>query len=484
MTHLISWMPPGLSTSSLASVSVEAEGKPRWTCQVPTQTGWHELGQSLRAGREELLKMPVAEIIGAIDRCAQKWCDRSFAPRRAARDAAAEATGFSAEAVERSFDVELRNYRAPSLLATLRRELGTEAALDGFVASAELSGTTMAMGPGVVLALLTGNVPALPALPIVRSLLVKSAVVAKVASGEPTFASRFVETLVQEDDRLSKAMAVTYWGRDDEAAVEAALAQADAVIAYGGQDACAAIRARVGPHQKYIEHGHKLSVSLLSAEYVQAVGLPEVARRLAVDASMFNQHACIAPQAVVVEGNTAAAKAVGEALAEAMRAYAEECPLGEMDASDQAAQQVFAAGQAWLAVTTDEHELWSSPQLEWTVSVAPELTPRHWLGHRTMQIVPVANLDGAMDWVAPLGPFLQNVGLGASGDRLRRLSERLARAGACRICEPGRMAEPSMMWKHDGMSCVAELVRWCDVEMHAAAADTTGAATGNEERKD
>ncbi len=471
MTHLISWMPPGLSSLALASVTVEAGGQPRWSCQVPTEAGWRELGQRLRAGRERLLKMPVTEIVDVIDRCAQKWCDRSFGPRRAARDAAVEATGFSAEAVERSFDVELRNYRAPSLLATLRRELGTQAALDGFVPSSELSGATMAIGPGVVLAVLTGNVPALPALPIVRSLLVKSAVVAKVASGEPTFASRFVETLVNEDARLSDALAVTYWGRDDDATVEAALAQADAVIAYGGQEACAAIRARIRPHQKYIEHGHKLSVCLLSAEYVRAVGREEVARRLAVDASMFNQHACIAPQAVVVEGDAAEAKAVGQALAEAMKAYAEACPLGEMDIADQAAQQVFAAGQAWLAVTSDAHELWSSTNFEWTVSVAPVLTPRHWLGHRTMQVVPVANLDGAMDWVIPLGPFLQNVGLGASGERMRSLGERLARAGACRICEPGRMAEPSMMWKHDGMSCVAELVRWCDVEMHTAASD-------------
>lgn len=475
MTHLISWMPPELSPAALASVTVEAEGQPRWSCQVPTEAGWDELGRRLRAGQEQLAKIPVAEIVGILDRCVQKWCDRSFAPRQAARDAAVEATGFSAEAVERSFDVELRNYRTPSLLATLRRELGAEQVLDGFVHSAELSGATMAVGPGVVLAVLTGNVPALPALPIVRSLLVKSAVVAKVASGEPTFASRFVQTLVDEDPRLANALAVTYWGRDDEATVAAALAQADAVIAYGGQEACAAIRARIAPHQKYIEHGHKLSVCLLSASYVEAMGLTEVARRLAVDASMFNQHACIAPQAVVVEGDAAKATAVGEALAEAMQAYAEACPLGEMDLADRAAQQVFAASQAWLSVTTDEHELWSSPSFEWTVSVAPELTPRHWLGHRTMQVVPVADLEGAMDWVAPLGPFLQNVGLGVSGEMLRRLGQRLARAGACRICSPGRMAEPSMMWKHDGMSCVAELVRWCDVEMHDALSDASSA---------
>jgi hypothetical protein len=28
------------------------------------------------------------------------------------------------------------------------------------------------------------------------------------------------------------------------------------------------------------------------------------------------------------------------------------------------------------------------------------------------------------------------------------------------------MFKPSMIWRHDGQSCIAALVRWCDIEMH------------------
>lgn len=459
----ISWMPRWLPESAVTYF--ETPSRTPLRCARPSDDGWAALGEGLRSAHERLREIPIAEIVRAIDVVAERWGDRTFAPRVQSRSEVVRATGFSEEAVDRSFDVELRNYRADSLWRVLRRELGDPEVLDGFRPDAHLEGSSFALGPRVTLTVLTGNVPGLPALSLVRSLLVKSAVIAKVASGEPTFAARFVETLAEVDPRLGEAIAITYWKRDDEASLEAALEQVDAVIAYGSEAACSAVRARVRPHQRYVEHGHKLSVEIVSKRYLEELGAREVARRIAEDVSTFNQHACIAPQAVLVESDDDA-HAFASELARAMDEYARECPLGEVDEADAASLQLRRLTDAWTAATNPRCGFWKAASLDWTVTLGTSLQGITGAGNRAVRVVAAPNLARALALVRPIARYLQNVGLGATGREFWTTAEALARLGACRVSEPGNMARPSMIWKHDGMSCVAELLRWCDVEMH------------------
>ncbi len=134
--HCISWMPSWTTAEQLSSFSIAASQQPPWICQRPDAAQWPSIGAGLRSTQQTLRALPVARIIAAIDTVAQRWTDRAFEPRRSTRDQVVMATGFSAEAVERSFDVELRNYRADFLERTLRRELGTPQVLDGFQADA------------------------------------------------------------------------------------------------------------------------------------------------------------------------------------------------------------------------------------------------------------------------------------------------------------------------------------------------------------
>ena len=39
-----------------------------------------------------------------------------------------------------------------------------------------------------------------------------------------------------------------------------------------------------------------------------------------------------------------------------------------------------------------------------------------------------------------------------------------ARAGVARVCPPGNMGTPTMMWHHDGFPCIAKMLRFCDWE--------------------
>jgi hypothetical protein len=469
-THCISWMPRWVATEQLSSFTI-ATGP--WTCQRPHTAQWSGIGDGLRSTQQALRAVPVARIIAAIDCVSRRWLDRKFEPRCRSREQVVMATGFSAEAVERSFDVELRNYQGDFLERTLRRELGTALVLDDFQPDEDLAGSRMAIGPRITLGVFTGNVPGLPALSLVRALLVKSAVIAKVASGEPTFAARFVRTLADVEPLLGDAIMVTYWDRDDAASLRGALSQADAVIAYGSDAACAAIRAQVSPQQRYVEHGHKVSVGILARSYLDAVGVEHAARSVATDVSVFNQHACIAPQTYLVQGDLAAARTMAHGIAAALEQYAHSCPLGTLDASDAATLQLRRTTAAWAAATRPECDLWQAPGLDWTVVLEPSLDAVSGAGNRVLRVVPVRDMQEALQKLRPIAGHLQNIGLGALGSEFWHTAQELARMGACRISEPGAMAEPSMMWRHDGEPCVARLLRWCDIEMHRAAAGCT-----------
>ena len=467
----ISWMPAWASADKLSTFAI-ADHEPPWLCQRPEAAHWPWVGERLRSVQTQLRELPVARIISAIDKVAQLWADRSFEPRRRSRDQVVLATGFSTEAVERSFDVELRNYRADSLERTLRRELGTPQILDHFCPDPNLAGSGFAIGPRITLGVFTGNVPGLPALSLVRALLVKSAVIAKVASGEPTFAARFVHTLAEVEPLFGEAILVTYWDRNDTASLRAALGQADAVIAYGSDEACAAIRAHIGPQQRYVEHGHKVSVGILTRSYLDRVGEQAVAAQVAVDVSVFNQHACIAPQTYLIEGSVDQARALGRNIAAALSDYAAQCPLGKLEESEAATLQLRRTTAAWAAATRADSDLWQADGLDWTVVLESTLGSVSGSGNRVLRIVPVASLADALQRLRPIASHLQNIGLGAVDHDFWHTAQELARMGACRICEPGRMAEPSMMWRHDGEPCVAKLLRWCDVEMHRATSNS------------
>jgi len=467
----ISWMPAWASAAKLSSFAI-ADHQPPWLCQRPEALHWPWVGENLRRVQTQLREFPVARIIAAIDTVAQRWTDRTFGPRQRCRDQVVVATGFSAEAVERSFDVELRNYRADFLERTLRRELGNPELLDHFCPDEQLPGSALALGPRITLGVFTGNVPGLPALSLIRALLVKSTVIAKVASGEPTFAARFVRTLAEVEPLFGEAIMVTYWDRNDTAALRAALGQVDAVIAYGSDDACAAIRAHVGSHQRYIEHGHKVSIGILARNYLAQIGTAAVAERIAVDVSVFNQHACIAPQTYLIEGTLDEARAFGQQLATALDNYAVACPLGTLEEAEAATLQLRRTSAAWAAATHSHCDLWRGDGLDWTVVLEATIGTVSGSGNRVLRIVPVNDLADALRKLQPIASYLQNIGLGASGPEFWHTAQELARMGACRICEPGRMAEPSMMWRHDGEPCVAKLLRWCDIEMHREADPT------------
>jgi len=451
---------------SVVDESLSGEVRPRFAYQArrPNSGAWPAVAVQLRQASGVLKAMPVLEIVEAIHETASQWLDPSWQTRRETRDAIAAATGFSPEGVDHSLNLEMRNYLKPSLMATLEREFGDPAVLDEFRPDPRLEGLTTARGPGLSLVYFTGNVPGLPALELVRCLLLKSAVIAKVASEEPLFAARFAATLADADARLGDALLISYWPRDDDDTLRQVVALVDAVIAYGGPAVCERLREVAPRDTRYIEHGHRVSYGIVSSDHLERAGVEAVAANIAHDFSAFDQHACIAPQGYLVEGDEAAAATLAAAVAEAMAALARTLPPGRVPEREAATVQLRRAAQG--VAGSAHYAVWSGEGPSWTVVVDDRADDGYLTGNRFVRLVPIAALDEAAGQLAPYRGHLQNVALGMDRAQALRLAPALIELGASRLCAPGRMADPSLMWRHDGMACLASLVSWCDLEMH------------------
>lgn len=467
ISYLPSWLKPS-QTESLCVDSSNGVGE-TWVCTRPKAGYWSNVGVGLQVVRERLQSLSIKQIVESIGQVAQQWLDPDFQPRINTIERVARSTLFSPESVAESFDVELRNYLPGYLWGVLRRELIDPQVLDCFRQDIYLKGYTRALGPKTTLSIFTGNVPGLPALSMVRSLLVKSPIIAKVASGEPCFAAAFAKTLAEVEPIFGESIVCTYWRRDEESYFSEVLNQADAVIAYGSDAACSQIRKQVKPNQAYFEHGHKFSLGLVDQDYIKYFGEQELANAIARDTCVFNQQACIAPQVYCIVGSEFMTQRLAEKTAEALAQYERRVPLGNLLTDDAAALQMKRATLQWQAALKDKPCLWQSTKsLDWTLTIQSQIS-NHQGGHRRyLSLISVPDLATFMAQLQPIAQqgYLQNVALGLIGANLTSIAEQLAQLGATRICQPGRMVDPSMMWRHDGRMCVSELLHWCDVEMH------------------
>jgi len=460
------WWPAWAQAVPSESVTVTAGGPRRFT--RPALGNWADLAAGLASARTALSGLTTDRVVAAFDEMSRRWTDSGFEHRRRAIHDIAAATGFSCESVAQSLDLEMGNYRADPLRRLILRELGSTEVLDEFVDDPLLAGRTRCMGPRLTVVSLSGNVPGLPALSIVRAVLARSAVVAKVAAGEPTFLAHLVRSMVDIEPAIADAVVVTYWGHNETSHRRAAIEHADAVIAYGGEEACAAIRRELTPSHRYVEHGHKISVGVVSAQYLRAEGSAEVAARIANDVSTFDQLACIAPQAYIVEGDPASVARFAPEVAAAMERYATRHPAAARDDELWATLRWAQLCDVWQESVDPLRSARSGRALSWQVVVDAGLD-RVEASHRVVRLVPVTSLDGARALLAPYARYLQNVGLGVTESEAPAAMSWIAELGASRISSPGRMSSPSVIWRHDGLSCLAALVRWCDVEMHAPA---------------
>jgi hypothetical protein len=426
------------------------------------------LADHLKKRRETYLAgLPIGKIIDVLDQASRRWLDRDYPPRKLALKTIPAITHFSRGVVEASIDVEMESSLREDIWRALCLEIKNPLFLDDFQYSPELEGYSRAFGPKLILSIFSENIPALPHLLFMRSVLLKAACLGKVAAGEPTFAPLYLKTIEEIDPKMAESMAVLYWRGGEEEIEQAAFHQADAVIMFGGVEACESLREKIPRGVKALLHGHRLGFGIIGRKRLRRQGLRELAASVAYDCSMFDQQACLAPHTYYVEiGGEASPEEFCRTLAETMEGLNLKMPRGKISPGEASAIHQLRARYEFRELNDEGVLLLSSPHgTDWTIVYEkdPGIFAPSPL-NRFIRVCGVEDIFQILPSLRAIAAYLQNAAVAVGDERETELIQRLGELGVARITSPGKMPVPSMMWHHDGISPLASLLRWCDVE--------------------
>jgi len=422
----------------------------------------------LKENREKhLTHLSIERIIDVLDEASRRWLDKDYPYRKHALKTIPIITGFSPEVVAASIDVEMESSLREDILNALRSEIENPLYLDDFQYSHELRGFRRAFGPELIVSFFSENIPALPHLLFMRAALVKAACMGKVASGEPLFAPLYLKTVEDINPEMARCMAVLYWQGGDEEVEDEVFGQADAVILFGGVKACKSIMQRIPRRTKVLLHGHKLGFGVIGRKRMCRGGLEELANAVAYDHAMFDQQACLTPQVYYLEeGGEVSPLEFTQVLAKAMDVMQVKMPRGKISTGEAAVINQLKGRYEIRELKGESVQLFASSHgTDWTVvyekdSGAFRPSPLN----RFVRVLGVDDIFQILPTLRPLSPFLQNAAVAIGDEREKVFIERLGELGVTRVTAPGKMVLPSMMWRHDGISPLASLLRWCDVE--------------------
>lgn len=423
--------------------------------------------QGLRVvGSQYLRSVPVDELTRILGSVGRRFLDPSDPLRAEALQRLPDVSGISDRMAAAVLDGMALDWTSERLEALLYMEFPDPAVLDRF-SEARNTREVRALGPGLTVHFGAGNVPGVSVTSIIRSILVKSAVFLRPGSSDVVLPALFVRGLAAEAPELAGAVGVAHWPVDREDLTRAALAQADQVIVYGGDDTVGHLRAMTPPAARFLGYHHRLSCGLIGRGALEDPGRARAtATEAARAASLFDQRGCVSPHLYFVEeGAVVPPEGWAEMLAKEMDVWAERLPPGPLDPEEASAIHQVRGAFELRAAAADGARAWRSADLSWTVLFEPALRFDPSCLGRVVRVVPVPDLIAALDALTSVRSRLQTVCLEGAGGRTEGLAEGLARMGASRVTSLAEGPWPPPWWHHDGGGPLVSLVRWTDLEL-------------------
>ena len=418
-----------------------------------------------KAAAAHLHPMPVAEIIDAVDRAMARLLDRNDIYRQQAEAWLPVVSGYDADMVRLGLTGFFKTFRAAQLKRFVAEDFANPAVLDGFQPAAK-GGAVRAFGPDLLVHSWAGNVPALSLWSLVCGLLVKAPAIGKLASAEPLFAGWFARLLAEVHPPLADCLAVVWWRGAGGEEADALYAQADTVLAYGGNQTLDALRRRLPVTTRFLPHGHKLGFGLIGAQALDTLKAPGMARLAAWDVMRYDQQGCYSPHVFYVQrGAPVSPRAFADYLAAELANLQRRFARRELDLEEAAALARWQQNMEWGG---EAHQLLGPVDAPWSVAYSEDLQPLAPTAlYRTIAVVAVDRLDAVLPVVTAQRDYLQTAGIAAGPEELYRLAGLLGAAGVTRISAIGSMSMPEAGWHHDGRFNLLDLVRMTEIEQSA-----------------
>ncbi|MFC5498854.1 acyl-CoA reductase [Caenimonas terrae] len=421
-----------------------------------------------QASRLHLRTMTVSQIVEVIDRAIARLLDPADPYRRQADRLLPVTSGYDADMVRLGLTGFFKTFRAPQLQRFVAEDFGNPKLLDEFQPRPK-GGAARAFGPQLLVHSWAGNVPALPLWSLACGLLVKAGSIGKLPSAEPLFASLFCRLLAEVHPPWADCLAAVWWKGGETEQAAALYAQADTVLAYGGNAALDEIRRQLPVTTRFLPYGHKLGFGMIGAAALDSLRGPATARLAAHDVMRYDQQGCYSPHMFYVErGGQVAPREFAHYLASELANLQRRFPRRTLALDDAAAVAGWRQAGELQALAGSGVELVGAEGADWGVSyadLAGSLAPT--AANRSIQVVAVDALDDVIAQVEAHRPFLQTAGLAVAPAQLYRLADQLGAAGVTRIAAIGSMTSPEAGWHHDGRFNLLDLVRMVEIEQSA-----------------
>ena len=426
------------------------------------------IGLQAQAARALMRGASREYIVGTLSRAGRLF-EKGSRYRAAARAHLSEHLTFSGPVIDKSLDIIPEILDKDALLKRMSMELFLPYALEAPVERRGYDGLLRAMPKGVVLHVGAGNVFLGILDSMVTGFLTKNVNMVKISSSGSNFMNIFMEALKEADTEgvLSASAAVLGWKGGSRVLEEAALKHVNAVFVWGGYDAVQSYR-RIAPIDVRVEgFGPKTSVGLVFESCVENEGMDEVARRAALDASLWDQAACSSLHTLYFIAPAKRHKALAAAFLKESKKHfallARELPPGKLSSDEKTeitrARQLARVDAAQGAASYVS----SAPKTDWTVIYESDPVYRVSPLNRVLYVKTVETLEEVRDRLSPLRGYIQTVGVGGSIER-KRVLEVLGPAGIARVVKLGRMLEEANGSPHDGIFPMMSLINWIPME--------------------
>jgi len=410
-----------------------------------------------------LAHVPVARIVGAIADAAERWADADFPARVRAQALIVQRTGYSLPVVEYALDQLFSTLRPAAIVATIERELGQLAVLDGYaLQGGDVRARALPAGHACIVSSRTTIGVAL--WPALFALCAKCDVLVK--DREDGFIRAFFATLAEELDKFAGAAHAQQWSGDDDAVDLQAF---DAVVAFGNDATLARIAKQLSPSARYIAYGNKASAGYISAFALRDQrAAAAIAAGAARDLVLYDTEGCLSLHMLFIErGGAVTPEAFAPILAAEIERATVEFPLGTRDAGASAAV-ASARDLAAFRAAGGSGSIYSNPQASFVLLLDPSANEAPPMLPRTLAAYSVDGPDNAQAYVRTHGIPLEAIAVAGTTPAIACMAQTL---GASRIARFGELQRPPLLAYHGGRPRIAEFVRWITDETHEGADD-------------
>ncbi|MFX1294145.1 MAG: acyl-CoA reductase [Promethearchaeota archaeon] len=257
------------------------------------------LKKSLKQSHDRTIR----ETVDILNQVYNLWINPNYEIRKEAEEILSIVTGQSKRLIKFELNEVIKLFEKENLLKFLGSQIDNIDYLDQWIKKGDIF--LHAQPKGSILHNLAGNAFVLGPISLLYGIITKNVNLAKIASTEPYFVVRFIQSIYDVDKKFARELAVIYWkgGHKDIYKFLFDEELIDGVIAWGGYKSISNLK-KLSAHYgvKFIEHGPKFSFSIITSDFLGNTKLLEKAsKEIAKDIVIWNQYACTSPRIIFVQ---------------------------------------------------------------------------------------------------------------------------------------------------------------------------------------